>query len=459
MWLGVSYAKPQTGSKLKGAGGAEVANFTWGAVTNLNTPGPRLRRGEACGNKLRLYFDQPLAAAANLHNSAFTVHGKTLSGSLSITRYVPDQWRYADGYGLVTLTLASKVRIADGDLLFVDYTAPNLGSNNTLISTAGALVQNFAGAAVFNLKVRGYFGACVGGVFGHSGPEEAASATLSVSPNPVQEGSPVTVTATLSAALSADVSIPVTVSRGTSEATDHGTLASITVSAGQTAGSGAIATHSDPDGDDETFTMALDTGRLPTPVTAGIPASQTVTITDTTEVTAPPLPVFPAAPNNLQAEAGDGQVQLTWGDVAGATGWQYQQDSGSWTGAGSGATTHTVTGLVNGTEYTFKVRATQLGVLSGNASASVKATPTAGANALQGQQQAPPAPPAAVAAVSATHNGGTLSVSWAAPARAAAYDVVYQASGATAWSWAATDHASASLTISGVDVGKTYTVG
>ena len=61
------------------------------------------------------------------------------------------------------------------------------------------------------------------------------------------EGSPVKVTATLGAALSDDASPPLTVTRGTSADGDHGTLASITVSASQTTGTGSSATHTDAD--------------------------------------------------------------------------------------------------------------------------------------------------------------------------------------------------------------------
>ena len=102
--------------------------------------------------------------------------------------------------------------------------------------------------------------------------------SLSASPNPVAEGSPVTVTVRLSAALSAGVTIPLTVTSGTAEAGDHGTLASIGIDAGSTAGAGTVTTAQDADADDETFTVAL--GALPASVTAGSPASVEVTITD-----------------------------------------------------------------------------------------------------------------------------------------------------------------------------------
>ena len=258
------------------------------------------------------------------------------------------------------------------------------------------------------------------------GIEPAQPVSLAVSQNPVPEGSGLTVTATLAAALSADASIPLTVTRGTSEEGDHGTLSSITVSAGATTGTGAIAVPIDADGDDETFTVALDTANLPPSVTAGEPAAVTVTINDTTAVTDPD-PLFPAAPATLEATPGDGQVALSWSGVAGATSWEYRRDSGAWTGTGGEDRTHTVTGLSNGTEYSFQVRAVQLGIIKGNASASVSATPAA----AQALGQTAPALPDAVAAASVrvTHNGTSLSVSWHAPARASHYDVTYYAAG------------------------------
>ena len=108
--------------------------------------------------------------------------------------------------------------------------------------------------------------------------DEKPSVSLSASPNPVGEGSTVTVTATLTAALSADVTIPLTLTAGTAEEGDYGSLSGITITAGQTAGTGTIATAQDTDADDETFTVAL--GTLPSSVTAGGPSSVEITITD-----------------------------------------------------------------------------------------------------------------------------------------------------------------------------------
>ena len=74
----------------------------------------------------------------------------------------------------------------------------------------------------------------------------------------------------------------------------------------------------------------------------------------------------PSAPRNLTKMVGDGQVVLTWrapssSGGASITDYEYRHRTsgsyGAWISTGSTETTHTVTGLVNGTAYTFQVRA------------------------------------------------------------------------------------------------------
>ncbi len=112
--------------------------------------------------------------------------------------------------------------------------------------------------------------------------------TLAASPNPVHEGNEVTLTARLSQAMSTDLTVLVTVTRVDSEEEDHGTVGSITIPRGQTAGTRTIATTRDEDTDDERFTVSL--GSVPLPAAAGSPTSVEVTIADRTE----PEPVVPA---------------------------------------------------------------------------------------------------------------------------------------------------------------------
>ena len=74
-------------------------------------------------------------------------------------------------------------------------------------------------------------------------------------------------------------------------------------------------------------------------------------------VTATLLPAKPV----VTAQVGVEQVTLSWPNPndASITGYQVKQGTGAWTAIESDATTtsHTVTGLSNGTEYTFQIRA------------------------------------------------------------------------------------------------------
>ena len=71
----------------------------------------------------------------------------------------------------------------------------------------------------------------------------------------------------------------------------------------------------------------------------------------------------PSYPGTIRAEGGDGEVTLMWDAPENAGGeaitdYEYRIDGkGGWISIGSTDTTHTVTGLVNGTAYTFQVRA------------------------------------------------------------------------------------------------------
>ena len=109
-------------------------------------------------------------------------------------------------------------------------------------------------------------------------------------------------------------------------------------------------------------------------------ASGTGTYTLTVTLTATP----PDAITDLAAAAGDGQVTLSWsvpGDGGAAiTGFSYRQKTsgsyGDWiviSGTGRTTARHTVTGLTNGTAYTFQVMAVNN---RGNGGASNEATAT-----------------------------------------------------------------------------------
>ena len=133
-------------------------------------------------------------------------------------------------------------------------------------------------------------------------PPPTPTVSLSVAPNPVAEGGSVTVTARLAESLASSVTIPIALTAGTAEPEDYGSLASITISGGQTTGTGTIPTTQDADEDDETFTVAL--GSLPSNVAAGSPSSVQVTIRDDDDPPPPPPTVSLSVAPNPVAEGG-----------------------------------------------------------------------------------------------------------------------------------------------------------
>ena len=135
-----------------------------------------------------------------------------------------------------------------------------------------------------------------------------------------------------------------------------------------------------------------------------------------------------AAPENVMAVAGDGQVTLSWDAYTGASadGFEYRMDDGSiWVlipGSGTTTTRHEVTGLDNGPSYTFRVRAVVAGV-GGLASSSVTAMPAA-----TGELMTP--------VVSVLEGNASLTVTWAAVTAAETYRVEYREATAQSWTQA-----------------------
>ena len=154
-----------------------------------------------------------------------------------------------------------------------------------------------------------------------------------------------------------------------------------------------------------------------------------------------PSPEPPAAPTGLTATGGDGSVALAWSDPADATvtGYQYQvnhtdTNTGNLSGwsawqsiANSDAdtTAHTLTGLSNGKEYRYKLRAVNAGGASKPGPQSspwyVTATPEK------------PTPPAAPTGLSVIPGDGYLDISWDVVTDATGYDVRAKTAGAADW--------------------------
>ena len=151
--------------------------------------------------------------------------------------------------------------------------------------------------------------------------DDDARVSLSVAPNPVEEGASATVTATLSRALASDVVVPLVLEAGTAEDGDYGALASVTVRAGETSGTGTLSANEDVDTDNETLTVRLGDLSGLGQVFAGSPSEALVTITDNdlpqVSLSVAPNPVEEGGTLTVtvaltRALAGDLVVPLVW---------------------------------------------------------------------------------------------------------------------------------------------------
>ena len=177
------------------------------------------------------------------------------------------------------------------------------------------------------------------------------------------------------------------------------------------------------------------------------------------EISATP-PVAPDAPTWLFGTAGNGQVSLTWTAPASDGGAaitdytvQYSTNGGStWTTfsrAASTATTATVTGLTNGTVYSFRV-------------AAVNSVGT-GAYSSVDPLVAPRTTPGAPTSLTATASNAQVALSWTAPASDGGsnitdYAVQFSSNGGSTWSTFADGTSTAtSATVTGLTNGTGYT--
>ena len=174
-------------------------------------------------------------------------------------------------------------------------------------------------------------------------------------------------------------------------------------------------------------------------------------------VTATPMapvdPVAPSAPQKLTAVAGDAQVTLSWTAPASGdppTGYEYRRMAGgipdAWM-ATSSMTEQVVTGLENGTEYTFEVRA--MNDAGAGAAASVKATP---------MPPRKPVAPSAPTSLSAVRGDGQVMLRWAAPETGdAPTGYEYRSAVEDRWSDWTDNKLSTSVTVTGLTNGTEYT--
>ncbi len=152
------------------------------------------------------------------------------------------------------------------------------------------------------------------------------------------------------------------------------------------------------------------------------------------ELAAVPAPV-PAQPTGISTAVGDGRVDLSWSDPSDISIVRYEYrrkktsstEYGNWTAIpdsapdGANATGYAVTGLDNGSEYTFNLRAANLTGLS-NSAVGIRATPKP--------------VPAKPSGLSASVGDGRTVLSWSSPATPS-YISKYQYQQKTTGDWSA----------------------
>ena len=175
------------------------------------------------------------------------------------------------------------------------------------------------------------------------------------------------------------------------------------------------------------------------------------------------LPAPPSAPSGLTASPGAESVTLTWNDPSDPTisGYEYQMRWagvawGQWTAipdSGATTTSHTITGLTNGTEYRFHLRAV-------NPGGTGTAAPTASPWYVSATPQVPPTtPPATPSAITVTRADGTLTATWDAIDTATSYHITYSTNNGASWHLAAINHPDNTITINNATNTATYIIG
>jgi len=157
----------------------------------------------------------------------------------------------------------------------------------------------------------------------------------------------------------------------------------------------------------------------------------------------------PGAPTNALATAGNTQATVTWSAPvsdggASITGYTVTSSPGSFTASTTGATTTPVTGLSNGTPYTFTVTATNRVGTSPASAASGSVTPGS----------VPGAPTGATAIAS----DGQAAVSWTAPASDGGYAITgYTVTSSPGGLIGSSSGSQTTATVTGLTDGTPYT--
>tara|TARA_B100001123_G_scaffold433771_2_gene559140 strand:+ start:37957 stop:40077 length:2121 start_codon:yes stop_codon:yes gene_type:complete len=161
----------------------------------------------------------------------------------------------------------------------------------------------------------------------------------------------------------------------------------------------------------------------------------------------------PGTPTGVSGTSGDGQIAVSWSAPSSTGGSDITQYTATATPDGAtciatSGTTCTVTGLTNGTEYTFRVKATNANGAGSNSNASPGVTPLG--------------TPGTATALSGTADAASVVLSWTAPTDTGGsaitdYTVEYSSDSGTTWStFADGTSTTASARVTGLTNGTAY---
>ena len=212
-------------------------------------------------------------------------------------------------------------------------------------------------------------------------------------------GNDASVTVSLSASAERALTIPITTEPTNGDFALSAT--SLSFAMGDQSKIITVRARDDADLDDEQVVLGF--GTLPEYVREGSQSTTTVKLKDTGQEESPPQsPPVPGRPGNLTAAPDDRAVALSWTAAADngmpITNYQHGRSDAGWEDVPGGptATEVTVSGLTNGVEYVFNVRAVS----------------SAGAGAQAAVSATPAAVPDAPGNLTATPDDGAVALSW-----------------------------------------------
>ena len=179
-------------------------------------------------------------------------------------------------------------------------------------------------------------------------------------------------------------------------------------------------------------------------------------------------PPTPTIPHGLRAHSGNMEATLTWYNPWDVTiiryEYQYREAPpgagwSAWTTVPNSTrvtTSFTKTGLTNGKEYHFKLRAVNSNGAGDPTPRYVSARPADEEASIPKPPGTPPPP--TPASVTVTRSDGMLSASWPGDDLAISYHVTYTSDGGASWTLAALNHPRPAITITNVSDSATYVV-